>query len=108
MRLHVSGVGAGISTTDLREKFSSAGRVLDVFRPEPRQLGTEVIRREFAFVEIADEDRDRAQKIVNVVRRLQKPESMLFNGSRYTRLCPNAATRERVERAQDQDYGSAA
>lgn len=69
MRLHVSGIGPSISTNDLQEKFASAGRVLDVYRPEPRHLGDEVIHREFAFVEIADADRERAQKIVNVVRR---------------------------------------
>lgn len=68
MRLYVSGISPSISTADLEEKFASAGRVLDVYRPAPRQLGDEVIHRGFAFIEIAEEDRERAQKVVNVVR----------------------------------------
>lgn len=69
MRLYVSGLGPSISIDDLQEKFASAGRVLDVYRPEPRHLGVEVIQREYAFIEIAEEDRERAQKVVSAVRR---------------------------------------
>jgi hypothetical protein len=67
MRLHISGVSAAIGTDELRDKFAAVGRILDLYRPEPRQLGSDIIPREYVFIEVDEESRGRAHKVASAV-----------------------------------------